>query len=94
MPIDPEVVRHVARLARLALSDEEVERFSHELGSVLEHVDALAHVDVTGVEPLVHPFALASRLREDVPAPGIDREKLLEGAPSVEDGMFRVPRIL
>ena len=94
MPIDPEVVRHVARLARLALSDEEVERFSHELGAVLEHVDALAQVDVTGVEPLVHPFALVGRLREDVPAPGIDRENLLEGAPSVEDGMFRVPRIL
>src|SRR5258708_57970 len=87
-------VVHVARLARLDLTEDEVERFTEQLAAVLEHADDVASLDTSGVPPTAHPLDLVNVLREDVPAPCLDRDEVLSMAPAVEDGRFRVPRIL
>ena len=89
--IDREQVLHVARLARLALSDEEIERMSGELPAILEHVERMNELDLEGVEPTSHVVALVNVLRPDEPRPSWDRERVLEGAPEPSDGAFRVP---
>ena len=87
-------VVHVARLARLDLSDEEIDRFTDQLGAVLEHAADVAALDTAGVPPTAHPLPLANVLRDDVPGPSFDRGEVLAQAPAAEDGRFRVPRIL
>ena len=87
-------VVHVARLARLALSDDEVERFTEQLAAVLEHAADVAGHDTAGVAPTAHPLDLVNVLRDDVPRPCLDRDEVLAMAPAVEDGRFRVPKIL
>ena len=94
MPIEPDEVRHVARLARLVLDEEEVQRMSRDLGVILDHMAVLAEVPVDEVEAPVHATPLPTRLRPDVPEASLEQGALLAGAPRVEDGMFRVPRIL
>jgi aspartyl-tRNA(Asn)/glutamyl-tRNA(Gln) amidotransferase subunit C len=89
--IDREQVLHVARLARLALSDEEIERMSGELPAILEHVERMNELDLGGVEPTSHVVALENVLRADEPRPSWDRDRVLEGAPDPSDGAFRVP---
>ena len=93
-PLTRADVEHVARLARLALSDEEVEQFTVQLGAVLEHFASVAALDTSGVPPTSHPIALANVLRADERRPGLDRDVVLDMAPAAEDGRFRVPRIL
>ena len=92
--ISREDVVHVARLARLDLTDEEVDRFTDQLGAVLEHAADVASLDTAGVPPTAHPLPLANVLRDDVPGPSLDRDEVLSQAPAAEDGRFRVPRIL
>ncbi len=87
-------VAHVARLARLGLDADELERFTGQLAAVLDHAGDLEALDLDGVEATAHPFPLSNVVREDVPAPGGDRDEVLAAAPSVEDDRFRVPRIL
>lgn len=87
-------VAHVARLARLALSDVELDRFTEQLGAVLDHAADVAALDLADVEPTAHPIPLVNVFRDDVPRPGIDRSEVLAQAPAVEDGRFRVPQIL
>jgi aspartyl-tRNA(Asn)/glutamyl-tRNA(Gln) amidotransferase subunit C len=87
-------VVHVARLARLDLTDEEVDRFTGQLAAVLEHAADVAALDTAGVAPTAHPLPLANVLRDDVPRPGLDRAEVLSMAPAAEAGRFRVPRIL
>jgi len=89
--IDREQVLHIARLARLRLDDEEVERMSAELSGILEHVEAIGELDLVGVEPTTHVVALENVLRADDPAPSLDRERALAGAPDSASGSFRVP---
>ena len=89
--IDREQVLHVARLARLELTDEEVERMAGELSGILEHVDRIAALDLDEVEPTTHVVALENVLRADEPEPSLDRERALESAPDPADGAFRVP---
>ena len=89
--IEREQVLHVARLARLKLSGEEVERMAGELSDVLEHVDRIAALDLSGVEPTTHVVALENVLRPDEPTPSLPRERALENAPDPQDGSFRVP---
>ena len=89
--IDREQVLHVARLARLRLSDDEVERMSSELSGILEHVERISALDLDDVEPTSHVIELQNVLREDVPRPCLPRERALEQAPDVADGGFRVP---
>ena len=89
--IDREQVLHVARLARLELSDEEIERMAGELSGILEHVDRISGLDLDGVEPTAHVVALENVLRADEPEPSLPRDRALEQAPDVVDGAFRVP---
>jgi aspartyl-tRNA(Asn)/glutamyl-tRNA(Gln) amidotransferase subunit C len=89
--IDREQVLHVARLARLKLSDEEVERMSGELSAILEHVDNINELDLEGVEPTTHVVPLENILREDEPRPSLSRERALEPAPDADETGFRVP---
>jgi aspartyl-tRNA(Asn)/glutamyl-tRNA(Gln) amidotransferase subunit C len=87
-------VAHVARLARLALTDEELERFTEQLGAVLDHARDVEALDTADVPPTAHPLPLANVLRDDVVRPCLDRAEVLAQAPSVEEDRFRVPRIL
>jgi aspartyl-tRNA(Asn)/glutamyl-tRNA(Gln) amidotransferase subunit C len=89
--IDREQVLHVARLARLRLSDEEVARMQGELSTILDHIEKLNELDLEGVEPTSHVVELENVLREDVPRPSLPREKALEQAPDAAAGGFRVP---
>jgi aspartyl-tRNA(Asn)/glutamyl-tRNA(Gln) amidotransferase subunit C len=89
--IDRDQVLHVARLARLELSETELERMAEELSGILEHVDRIAALDLDEVEPTTHVVALANVLRADAPDPSLPRERALENAPDPADGAFRVP---
>ena len=87
-------VAHVAWLARLDVTDDELERFTEQLGAILEHAADVAALDTSGVPPTAHPLPLANVLRPDEVRPGVDRDEVLAGAPETEDDRFRVPRIL
>jgi aspartyl-tRNA(Asn)/glutamyl-tRNA(Gln) amidotransferase subunit C len=89
--IDRDQVLHVARLARLKLSDDEVERMTGELSKILEHVERMEALELDGVEPTSHVVALENVLREDGPRPSLPLERALEQAPDAADGGFRVP---
>jgi aspartyl-tRNA(Asn)/glutamyl-tRNA(Gln) amidotransferase subunit C len=89
--IDREQVLHVAKLARLRLSDAEVERMTGELSTILEHVERMDELDLDGVEPTSHVVELQNVLRDDVPRESLSRERALEGAPDAADDGFRVP---
>ena len=92
--ISTDEVAHVARLARLILAPEELERFTEQLGAVLEHAQDVEALDTAGVPPTAHPLPLANVLRDDVVVPSLDRDEVLSQAPDVEADRFRVPRIL
>ena len=89
--IDRDQVLHVAKLARLKLDEEEVERMSRELSGILEHVERIQGLDLEGVEPTSHVVALENVLRPDEPRPSWPRERVLEPAPDPAQGAFRVP---
>ena len=89
--IEREQVLHVAKLARLGLSEEEVKRMAGELSGILEHVDRIAALDLDGVEPTSHVVELENVLRPDEPRPSWPRNVVLEPAPDPADGAFRVP---
>ena len=84
----------MAGLARLRLDDEELERFTEQLGAVLDHAADVAALDTSGVPPTAHPLPLANVVRPDTVVPGLDRDEVLAQAPAADDGRFRVPRIL
>lgn len=87
-------VKHVANLARLEISEEEAERFQHQLGSIIEFAEALNEVDTSNVEPTSHVLDIKNVLREDVPQKGLPREEVLKNAPDHKDGQFKVPSII
>ena len=89
--IDREQVLHVARLARLGLSEQEVETMARELSGILEHVDRIAALDLDQVEPTSHVVDLENVLRPDKPRPSWPREQMLAQAPDPAEGAFRVP---
>ena len=89
--IEREEVLHVARLARLRLTEEEIARMSGELSSVLDHIEKIGELDLDGVEPTSHVVPLENVLREDVPRPSLARERALAGAPAPVEGGFGVP---
>lgn len=89
--IDREEVRHVASLARLELSEEELDRMAVELDGVLEHIATIEQLDLEGVEPTSHVVAVENALRADVAVPCLTREQALESAPQVVDDGFAVP---
>ena len=94
MSIGRSDVAHVARLARLALTEEELDLFTGQLATVLDHAADVAALDLSAVAPTAHPLPIRNVLRADEPRPGVDRDEVLAAAPDVEDGRFRVPRIV
>ena len=89
--IDREQVLHVARLARLELTDDEVGRMSEELSKILTHVEKVAALDLDDVPPTSHVVEVANALRPDEVRPSLDRDVALANAPAVQDGGFLVP---
>ena len=87
-------VEHVATLSRLALSDDEIEQLTGELGAILDYAAEVSALDTADVPPTAHPLPLVNVFRPDEPRPGLDRDEVLSQAPAAEDGQFRVPRIL
>ncbi len=92
--ITPETVRKIARLANLALSEDEVRRFAPQLEKILEHVRQLNRLDTRDVPETAHALPLQNVWRADAPTPGLEREAALAAAPDPQDGCFRVPRII
>jgi aspartyl-tRNA(Asn)/glutamyl-tRNA(Gln) amidotransferase subunit C len=89
--IEKDQVLHVAKLARLKLSDDEVERMAKELSGILEHVEKISELDLEGVEPTSHVIQLENVLRPDRSRPSWSRDEVLERAPDPASGSFRVP---
>jgi len=89
--IERDQVLHVAKLARLGLSEEEVETMAGELSGILEHVDRIAQLDLDDVEPTSHVVELENVWRADVPHQSLDRDVALSQAPDPDHGAFRVP---
>lgn len=87
-------VAHVARLARLELSDEQLDTFTPQLAAILEHAADVEALELDDVPPTAHPFPLANVMRPDVARDASVREAVLEAAPAAEEGMFRVPPVL
>ncbi|MEY2421558.1 MAG: aspartyl-tRNA(Asn)/glutamyl-tRNA(Gln) amidotransferase subunit [Acidimicrobiaceae bacterium] len=87
-------VAHVARLARLDLTDDELELYTAQLAAVLEHAADVEALDVADVPPTMHPYPLRNVLRDDDVRPGVDRDEVLGQAPAAEGGRFKVPPIL
>jgi aspartyl-tRNA(Asn)/glutamyl-tRNA(Gln) amidotransferase subunit C len=94
MSVSSEQVRHIANLARIAMSDEQIERFVPELNNILGWVEQLGEVDTTGVEPLTAVIEQKLRLREDKVTDGNCREEILANAPEAEHGFFAVPKVI
>lgn len=92
--ITPDQVRHVAKLARLALAEEKLAGFSGQLGAILGYIGKLSEVDVAGVEPMAHASGLVNVLREDVVKPSLPVEKVLANAPESDPPYFKVPKVL
>ena len=94
MALTPEDVRKVALLARLELTAVEIEAQAKHLNALLEQVEKLQELDVTGVEPTSHAFPVVNVLREDAAVPSLTRDAALANAPEARDGLFVVPRIM
>jgi len=92
MSISEEQVRHVAMLARLGLSDEQVSELRAQLSDILEQVDALSKLDLEGVEPTAHAVAVTNVTRPDEVRPGLSRADALLNAPEQQDGAFLIPK--
>jgi len=87
-------VRYVARLARIDLTDEEVGRFQSQLSRVLEYVEQLGRLDVSGVEPTAHANPIFNVFRADEPRPGLTREAALANAPHAANGLVMMPKVV
>jgi len=94
MSVDAKTVRHIAKLARIAVSDVEVEALAPELSNILGWIEQLGEVDVTGVEPMTAVIPNHLRLRDDVVTEGGIRDEILANAPVPEHGFFAVPKVI
>jgi len=94
MKLSREEVEHIADLSKLALSDDEITRYQEQLSAILEHFDRLQELETEDIPPTATVLPLRSVMRDDEARPPLDREKVLENAPEVEDGCFRVPAVL
>jgi aspartyl-tRNA(Asn)/glutamyl-tRNA(Gln) amidotransferase subunit C len=91
MAITREEVLHVARLARLELTDDEVERFTDQLSAILEAVTKVSELDLSAVEPTAHPLDVVNVWADDEPRPSLAQDEALANAPDREAGFFKVP---
>ena len=94
MSVSSEQVRHIAKLARIAMSEEEIERLMPELNNILGWVEQLGEVNTDGVEPMTAVIDLKLRLRDDVVNDGNIRDQVLANAPEAQHGFFAVPKVI
>jgi aspartyl-tRNA(Asn)/glutamyl-tRNA(Gln) amidotransferase subunit C len=92
--LDAEQVKHVAKLARLALPPDKLQKYAGQLESILHYIDKLAEVDTEGAEPMAHALPLHNVLREDVPQPGLPLDEVLKNAPETDGPFFKVPKVI
>lgn len=92
--ISTDQVAHVARLARIELTPDEIEHYTGHLGRVLEHARELEDLDLADVPPLAHPYPLRNVFRDDIAGATIDRDEMLNQAPAASEGQFEVPPVL
>ncbi len=92
--LSPEEVRHIAQLARVGMTDADVERLQTQLSQILEHFEQLKQLDTEGVTPSAHAVPLHSVMRDDIAAPSLTQDEILANAPQQEEGSFRVRAIL
>jgi len=93
MPVEIDIAK-VAKLARIALTEEELEMYGRQLGDILEHAEQVQALPTEDVEPTSHPLPMVNAFRPDIVTGSLPQEEILEQAPAAEDGYFRVPRIL
>jgi aspartyl-tRNA(Asn)/glutamyl-tRNA(Gln) amidotransferase subunit C len=93
MSISKDDVLHVARLARLEIPEDEIERMREQLGAILDAVGKVSELDLADVEPTSHPLDLVNQWAEDEPRPSLSRDAALANAPDAADGSFRVPAV-
>ena len=93
-PLSRGDVQQIAELARLALSEDELDRLGAEMTSILEHMDELSQVDTSGVEPMTHAVPMKLRLADDEPEPSLPASVAVAGSADSQDGQFRVPHII
>jgi aspartyl-tRNA(Asn)/glutamyl-tRNA(Gln) amidotransferase subunit C len=94
MKLDREEVKHIARLARLGLSEEEMEIFQSQLSAILENFEILQEVDTTDIPPTTHVIEMKNVIRDDEVAPSLPQNEILANAPRQENGFFRVRAVL
>jgi aspartyl-tRNA(Asn)/glutamyl-tRNA(Gln) amidotransferase subunit C len=94
MALTPEEVLHVARLARVGLTDDDVTKFQHQLSQILDHFDVLRRIDTENVPPTTHTLPLEGVMAPDEPQPSLTREEVLANAPLEQDGHLRVRAVL
>ncbi len=94
MALSESDVRHVALLARLELTDDEIERFRTDLNSILGHIDEIQRLDLEGVPPTAHPLDVVNVVRADEVRPGLSQAEALRNAPQAEAGAFVIPQIV
>lgn len=93
MSLTPEEVKHIAKLAHLELSDEQLALYREQLSDILDHIAKLNELDTADISPMANAVEGASPLRADEPRPSLPTEKLLQNAPSAEAGQFKVPAV-
>lgn len=89
-----EQVRHVAKLSRLAIPDDQLPRFTQQLESILEYVEQIKQADVEGVEPMAHAVRLTNVFRDDTPQPALSTQEVLSNAPETDGPFFKVPKVI
>ena len=92
--IDAQLVRHIGKLSRIELSEEEVQTFSRQLAAILEYFGKLQELDTSSVEPMAHAVEIHSVLADDVPGAGLTPEEALANAPQRDGDFFRVPKVI
>ena len=93
-PVSADEVRHVAKLSKLTLNDDEVQAMAVTLADILGHIDQLKDADIEGVGPMAHPLDLSNVLREDTPGEPLPVDEALRNAPAADGGFFLVPKVL
>ncbi len=92
--IEPDMVRHIAKLSRIELSEEQLATFGRQLADILEYFDKLAELDTTNVEPLAHAVEIHNVLAEDTPRPSLSADAALANAPQRDGDFFMVPKVI
>jgi aspartyl-tRNA(Asn)/glutamyl-tRNA(Gln) amidotransferase subunit C len=94
MALSEKDVQYVAKLARLEITEAEVEKYTKQLGNILGYIEEMGKLDTANVEPLTHPLEMKNVFREDVLIPSLTQQEVLSNGPEVQSGHFRVPRII